>query len=299
MDAWRAPSRRTARSSSSSDRCWRSWPSRSGERALLSENNLNSIFSGNAYVAVAAIGMSMVIIAGHIDVSVGSLIGVLATISGTLAFAVSDLGAWLASIVAGIAIQAVNGVLVAYAPNPSHRRDPGIALDPEGRAHQRDLGRLDHQPARRVSFSPSSASSGFLPRSGSPPSSPWWRRCGCAIPRWAGRSTRSAASGRRARRRHQTKRPSCSSSRCTALRRDRGHPVREPATSHPVDRSANLELNVITASVIGGVSILGGTGTVIGSTLAAVLFAAIGSSLIFLNDFRLLAEGGPRAPESS
>jgi ribose/xylose/arabinose/galactoside ABC-type transport system permease subunit len=35
---------------------------------------------------------------------------------------------------------------------------------------------------------------------------------------------------------------------------------------------------VITASVVGGVSILGGTGTVIGSTLAA-----IGSSLVFLN----------------
>ncbi len=45
----------------------------------------------------------------------------------------------------------------------------------------------------------------------------------------------------------------------------------------------NLELTVITASVIGGVSILGGTGTVIGSTLAAILFAAIGSALIFLN----------------
>ena len=45
----------------------------------------------------------------------------------------------------------------------------------------------------------------------------------------------------------------------------------------------NLELTVITASVVGGVSILGGTGTVIGSTLAAILFAAIGSSLIFLN----------------
>ncbi|MBN9057571.1 MAG: ABC transporter permease, partial [Rhizobiales bacterium] len=45
----------------------------------------------------------------------------------------------------------------------------------------------------------------------------------------------------------------------------------------------NLELTVITASVVGGVSILGGTGTVIGSTLAAILFAAIASSLIFLN----------------
>jgi len=45
----------------------------------------------------------------------------------------------------------------------------------------------------------------------------------------------------------------------------------------------NLELSVITASVIGGVSILGGTGTVVGSTLAALLFSTIASALIFLN----------------
>jgi len=45
----------------------------------------------------------------------------------------------------------------------------------------------------------------------------------------------------------------------------------------------NLELTVITASVIGGVSILGGTGTVVGSTLAAILFACISSALVFLN----------------
>ncbi len=45
----------------------------------------------------------------------------------------------------------------------------------------------------------------------------------------------------------------------------------------------NLELSIITASVVGGVSILGGTGTVVGSTLAAILIAAIGSSLIFIN----------------
>ena len=45
----------------------------------------------------------------------------------------------------------------------------------------------------------------------------------------------------------------------------------------------NLELTVITAAVIGGVSILGGSGTVIGSTLATILFATIGSALIFVN----------------
>jgi ribose transport system permease protein/rhamnose transport system permease protein len=44
-----------------------------------------------------------------------------------------------------------------------------------------------------------------------------------------------------------------------------------------------LELTIITASVVGGVSILGGVGTVIGSTLAAVLIAEIASALVFIN----------------
>ena len=61
---------------------------------FLGANNVNTIVSGNAYIAVAAIGMSMIISTGHIDVSVGALIGVLATISGTLA--VSGYPVWVA-----------------------------------------------------------------------------------------------------------------------------------------------------------------------------------------------------------
>src|SRR4030095_3408918 len=81
---------------------------------FVSANNLTTIFSGNAYIAVAAIGMSMVIIAGHIDVSVGALIGVLATIAGTLA--VKDYPiwlAWLVPVLVGIAINACLGALIA------------------------------------------------------------------------------------------------------------------------------------------------------------------------------------------
>ena len=44
-----------------------------------------------------------------------------------------------------------------------------------------------------------------------------------------------------------------------------------------------LELQVITAAVVGGVSILGGIGTVIGSTLAAILIRTIGAALVFVN----------------
>jgi ribose/xylose/arabinose/galactoside ABC-type transport system permease subunit len=44
-----------------------------------------------------------------------------------------------------------------------------------------------------------------------------------------------------------------------------------------------LELNIITASVVGGVSILGGVGTVLGSTLATILINMIRSGMVFIN----------------
>jgi ribose/xylose/arabinose/galactoside ABC-type transport system permease subunit len=42
-------------------------------------------------------------------------------------------------------------------------------------------------------------------------------------------------------------------------------------------------INIITAAVIGGVSILGGTGTVFGATLGAILMLSIRSGLNFVN----------------
>jgi ribose/xylose/arabinose/galactoside ABC-type transport system permease subunit len=42
-------------------------------------------------------------------------------------------------------------------------------------------------------------------------------------------------------------------------------------------------LFIITAAVVGGVSILGGTGTVIGATLAAILMSAIRVAMILIN----------------
>ncbi len=45
----------------------------------------------------------------------------------------------------------------------------------------------------------------------------------------------------------------------------------------------NLELFIITATVVGGVSIFGGTGTAIGAVLAAILLNTIRSGMIFIN----------------
>jgi len=94
-------------------------PLGSGERALPQRNNLNSIFSEMPTSPVAAIGMSMVIIAGHIDVSVGRSSGARHHLGQLAVRGYPIWVAWLASIVAGIAIQAVNGVLVAYARIPA------------------------------------------------------------------------------------------------------------------------------------------------------------------------------------
>ena len=87
---------------------------------FLATRNLSDILLGNAYIAVAAIGMSMVIISGNIDISVGALIGVLATLSGSLAVAGAPvLVTWLAPLVLGVVVMAAQGAIVAYLRIPA------------------------------------------------------------------------------------------------------------------------------------------------------------------------------------
>ncbi len=59
---------------------------------FLRPNNVSDLFNVNAYIAVAAIGMSMIIITGNIDISVGAAIGVLVTLSGYVALGLRDAG---------------------------------------------------------------------------------------------------------------------------------------------------------------------------------------------------------------
>ena len=95
---------------------------------FLNERNLTDVFNANAYVAVAAIGISMIIITGNIDISVGAAIGVLVSLSGTIAEVLgqSDVPellvlilAWTAPLLGGMLISAVNGFFVAYLGIPA------------------------------------------------------------------------------------------------------------------------------------------------------------------------------------
>src|SRR3954453_20870249 len=81
---------------------------------FLATRNLADIVLGNAYIAVAAIGMSMVIVSGNIDISVGSLIGVLATLSVSLAVAgLPVIVVWLVPLAVGILVMMLQGVVIA------------------------------------------------------------------------------------------------------------------------------------------------------------------------------------------
>ena len=252
---------------------------------FMAENNINSIFAGNAYIAVAAIGMSMIIMAGHIDVSVGALIGVIATIAGTLAVAGYPVWiAWTVPIVFSMVLNAGVGALVAYTRIPSIVVTLGMLsilkgglISATGGAWISDLPPGFMLAQMRPFGIPSAvyfmvgltAAAAFFMR---------YTDFGRAVYAVGGNIEAARAAGINPER--------------TVIGVFALHGLFAGiagilfATQLQVIQSTvppNLELTVITASVIGGVSILGGTGTVIGSTLAAILFACIGSALIFLN----------------
>jgi ribose/xylose/arabinose/galactoside ABC-type transport system permease subunit len=252
---------------------------------FLGANNVNTIISGNAYIAVAAIGMAMIIITGHIDVSVGALIGVLATVAGNIAISGAPVWvAWVVPIFVGMGVNFIVGVLVAYGKIPS------IVVT---------LGMLSILRGGLVSVTGGAWINNLPPEF----LLAQQRVLNVPVPVWfmivltigAFLWMRYSAFGR-------------------SLYAIGGNPEAARAAGIPIERRTvqvfmihgafaglatvlfatqlkiiqstvppNLELTIITAAVIGGVSILGGTGTVIGSTLAAILFSAIGSALIFVN----------------
>jgi len=88
---------------------------------LLTPRNVTSIINQNAYVLILAIGMVMIIIAGHIDLSVGSVVAFVGAMSGI--FIVSwGLPVWLGvllGILVGGLIGAWQGFWVAYIGIPA------------------------------------------------------------------------------------------------------------------------------------------------------------------------------------
>lgn len=87
---------------------------------FFARDNLVDLFLAGLPVLVAALGMTLVILTGHIDISIGSIFAVAAVSSGLLAKAGLPLPLVAAAACAlGALLGALNGALVAYVRIPS------------------------------------------------------------------------------------------------------------------------------------------------------------------------------------
>jgi rhamnose transport system permease protein len=230
--------------------------------------------------------MSMVIVSGNIDISVGSLIGVLATISGSLAVAgVPIMLVWLTPLVVGILVMMLQGAVIAYLRIPAIVVTLGMLSILKG-------GLISVTGGRWITDLPESfhladvelfgilRMPALIMMAATILAALWMRysASGRAIYATGGNAEAARLCGVSPRR--------------TVVMVFALHGLFAGiaallfATQLKVIQSTvppNLELTVITAAVVGGVSILGGVGTVVGSTLAAVLIAEIASALVFIN----------------
>ena len=88
---------------------------------LLLPGNINNLIQQNAYVLILAVGMVMVIIAGHIDLSVGSVVAMVGAISA-IAMTQWGLPWWAAvfvALLAGAVVGAWQGFWIAFVGIPA------------------------------------------------------------------------------------------------------------------------------------------------------------------------------------
>jgi rhamnose transport system permease protein len=254
-------------------------------QGFIAPTNLVDILYNSSYIGVAAIGMTMVIICGHIDISIGAALGLCATVAGKLAVAGVPLGiVFAATILTGGVIGLVNGLLVAYCRIPAIVTTLGMASILKG-------GLI--------------LTTGGIWIYGLPPGFGISRQLILSIPVpicaliVLGMAFSFCLKYSAAGREIYAVGGNAEAARLSGL------PVRRVtlgvfvlngllvgisailyATNFTAIQSnvaPGFELTVITSAVIGGVSILGGTGTVVGALLGAILLQTIGTALVFLH----------------
>lgn len=252
---------------------------------FLQERNISDILQGNAYIAVATLGMTMVIVTGNIDISVGSLVGLLAVISGRLAVGGAPTPiAWLVPLVVGGMFGALIGFLVAWL------RIPSIVVTLGMLSIIRGILIIWTNGERVTGMPPDYFLSQMRPL-GIPMPIIIMVALTIAVVLWM----RYSSTGRA----FYALGSNAEAARLSGLSQKRllmtvfilngvlvGIASVIYSTQFNIIQATPppaLELSVITASVVGGVSILGGTGTALGSTLATLLLNFIRSAMIFIN----------------
>ena len=247
--------------------------------------NLSDLFLGNMPVLIVAIGTTLVILTGNIDISVGSVFAICGVVAGIVAKASGSVAvATLAACAAGAVLGALNGSLVALL------RMPSIVVTLATMVALRD-GLRWWTEGEWVQDLPHGFQWFGLPQSSYPlvacaivvvlQSVVAWVMRNLAIGRavYATGSNPTAAplAGL------DTARMTCGvfivagalTGLAALLNSVRFNQI-------PSNAGLGLEMKVIAAAVVGGTSIRGGEGSLTGALLGVVLLGAIGPALTFL-----------------
>ena len=247
--------------------------------------NLSDLFLGNMPVLIVTIGTTLVILTGHIDISVGSMFAICGVVAGVVAKGTGSVAvAALASCVAGAALGALNGSLVAYL------RMPSIVVTLATMVALRDGLRWWTEGAWVQNLPPGFQWFG-LPQSAYPfvagaivvalVAAVAWVMSNVAL----GRSVYATGSNEAAARLAGLDTTLVTGAVFVVAGALTGlaallNSVR--FNQIPSNAGLGLEMKVIAAAVVGGTAIRGGEGTLGGTVLGVILLGAIGPALTFL-----------------
>ncbi|MEO5739256.1 MAG: ABC transporter permease [Vicinamibacterales bacterium] len=247
--------------------------------------NLIDLFLANLAVLIIAAGMTLVMIGGEIDISVGSVFAVCAVAAGVLAKAGMPTMLVFATVCAlGALVGTFNGSLVAY------RRLPSIVVTLAMMIVLRDALRWITQGAWVQDLPPEFQWMG-LPQGAYPLAAGILTAVIVIVIAWglrhtaAGRLLYATGSSRDAARLagvNTSLVTLCAFASLGALTGLAAVMNAMRFNQIPANTGLGLELKVIAAVVVGGTTITGGRGTLAGTVLGVVLLGAIGPALTFL-----------------
>lgn len=250
-----------------------------------SRENLTDLFLANVPVLIIAIGMTLVILTGQIDISVGSIFAVCGVAAGVFAkMGLPAPGASLAACFGGAILGALNGGLVAYL------RVPSIVVTLAAMVALRDGLRWATQGAwiedlppgfQWLGFSQSSYPIVMLVVAGALILATAWGLRKLAVGR-AVYATGSNSEAARLAGLDTRLYVFCVFSITGALTGLAAVLSSVRFNQIPSNSGLGLEMKVIAAVVVGGTAITGGTGSMLGTVLGVILLGAIGPALTFL-----------------
>lgn len=250
-----------------------------------SRGNLNDLFLANLPVLIIACGMTLVMLAGDIDISVGSTFAVCGVAAGAVAKSgVPMIGVLVTVCLVGAAVGALNGTLVA------RLRLPAIVVTLAMMIALRDALRWGTQGAWVHDLPPGFQWIGLSQRSYSLVAAAIAAMV-VAVTGWslrytaAGRLLYATGSSPDAARLAgvNTSRVKMSAFACLGALTGLAAFLNSVRFNQiPANAGLGLEMTVIAAVVVGGTSITGGRGTLLGTVLGVVLLGAIGPALTFL-----------------